>query len=102
VNEHPLLQSLSAAIDATFEAVDPQKLLLVGKVPLTYGTLRDRMARLLKYRGPFDDSEWTSYHADGKKILTAYANGINAYITSHADRLPVEFVLTEPTFEPLR
>ena len=55
---------------------------------------RDRMARLLKYRGPFDDSEWTSYHADGKKILTAYANGINAYITSHADRLPVEFVLT--------
>jgi long-chain acyl-CoA synthetase len=46
VNEHPLLQSLSAAIDATFEAVDPQKLLLVGKVPLTYGTLRDRMARL--------------------------------------------------------
>src|SRR5262245_46392702 len=55
---------------------------------------RDRIARLLKYRGPFDDSEWTSYHADGKKILTAYADGINAYITSHADRLPVEFVLT--------
>ena len=39
---------------------------------------RDRLARLLKYRGPFDDSEWTSYHADGKQILTAYANGINA------------------------
>src|SRR6266481_2645512 len=55
---------------------------------------RDRVARLLKYHGPFDDSEWTSYHADGKKILTAYANGINAYITSHANRLPVEFVLT--------
>jgi penicillin G amidase len=55
---------------------------------------RDRIARLLKYRGPFDDSEWTSYHADGKKIFTAYANGINAYITSHTDRLPVEFVLT--------
>jgi penicillin amidase len=55
---------------------------------------RDRLARLLKYRGPFDDSEWTSYHADGKQILTAYANGINAYITSHADHLPVEFVLT--------
>src|SRR5262245_10263159 len=55
---------------------------------------RDRVARLLKYRGPFDDSEWTSYHKDGKKIFTAYANGINAYITSHADKLPVEFVLT--------
>src|SRR5262249_13244045 len=36
---------------------------------------RDRLARLLKYRGPFDDSEWTSYHADAKKIFTAYANG---------------------------
>ena len=55
---------------------------------------RDRTARLLKYRGPFDDAEWTSYHADAKKIFTAYANGINAYITTHADRLPVEFVLT--------
>ena len=55
---------------------------------------RDRMARMLRYRGPFDDSEWTSYHKDGKKIFTAYANGINAYIRSHADKLPVEFVLT--------
>jgi penicillin G amidase len=55
---------------------------------------RDRLARLLKFRGPFDTAEWTSYHKDGQQILTAYANGINAYITSHADRLPVEFVLT--------
>ena len=55
---------------------------------------RDRLARLLKFRGPFDDAEWTSYHKNGKEILTAYANGINAYITTHADRLPVEFVLT--------
>ena len=38
---------------------------------------RDRQARLLKYRGPFDDSEWTSYHKDAKRIFTAYANGIN-------------------------
>ena len=55
---------------------------------------RDRLARLLKYRGPFDDSEWTGYHPEGKAIFTAYANGINAYITTHADRLPVEFALT--------
>ena len=58
------------------------------------GYERDRLARLLKYRGPFDDTEWTSYHPEGKRIFTAYANGINAYIDSHADRLPVEFVLT--------
>ena len=55
---------------------------------------RDRQARLLKYRGPFDDAEWTSYHKGGKRIFTAYANGINAFITSHAANLPVEFKLT--------
>lgn len=55
---------------------------------------RDRLARLLMYRGPFDDSEWTSYHKDGKRIFTAYANGINAYIEEHKDNLPVEFKLT--------
>ena len=46
MNERPLLQNLSAAIDATFEAVDPKKLFLVGAVPLTYGTLKDRMGRM--------------------------------------------------------
>jgi penicillin amidase len=55
---------------------------------------RDRLARLLKYRGPYDDSEWTSYHPDGKGIFTAYANGVNAYIEQNADNLPVEFKLT--------
>ena len=46
MNERPLPDSLGAAIDAAFEAVDPSKTLLVGAVPLTYGTLKDRMARL--------------------------------------------------------
>ena len=46
MNERPLLESLGAAIDATFEAVDAEKSFLVGAVPLTYGTLKDRMARL--------------------------------------------------------
>ena len=55
---------------------------------------RDRLARLLKYRGPFDEKEWTSYHPDGKAIFTAYANGINAFITASANNLPVEFKLT--------
>lgn len=61
---------------------------------------RDRQARLLKYRGPFDDAEWTSYHKDAKRIFTAYANGINAYIAQHGDNLPVEFTLTGITPEP--
>ncbi len=54
----------------------------------------DARTRLMMYRGPFDDREWTSYHAEGERIFTAYANGINAYIDSHADDLPVEFKLT--------
>jgi long-chain acyl-CoA synthetase len=42
----PLLQNLSAAIDATFEAVDANKPLLVGAEPLTYGIIKDRMGRM--------------------------------------------------------
>lgn len=61
---------------------------------------RDRTARLLKYRGPFDDTEWTSYHPDGKRIFTAYANGVNAFIAQNRDRLPVEFVMTGIVPEP--
>jgi penicillin G amidase len=54
----------------------------------------DRLARLLQYRGPLDDSEWKSYHPDGKRIITAYVNGVNAFITQNAGNLPVEFKLT--------
>jgi penicillin G amidase len=55
---------------------------------------RDRVARLLKYRGPIDDRELESYHPRGRQILSAFVAGVNAYITTHADRLPIEFVLT--------
>ena len=55
---------------------------------------RDRQTRLLMYRGPFDDKEWTSYHPHGKAIFTAFSNGVNAYITENASNLPVEFKLT--------
>jgi penicillin amidase len=61
---------------------------------------RDRTARRLKYRGPFDDTEWTSYHPDGKRIFTAFASGVNAFIAQHRDRLPIEFVVTGVTPEP--
>jgi penicillin G amidase len=61
---------------------------------------RDRTARLLKYRGPMDDREWTSYHPEGKRIFTAFAAGVNAFIAERAKNLPVEFVLTGITPEP--
>lgn len=54
----------------------------------------DRLARLLKYRGPFDDAEWKSYHPEGRRIFDAFANGVNAYIAHAGDKLPVEFQLT--------
>jgi penicillin amidase len=55
---------------------------------------RDRQARLLKYRGPVDDRELTPYHPRARRLMTAYVAGVNAWIAHHADRLPVEFVLT--------
>jgi penicillin amidase len=61
---------------------------------------RDRQTRLLMYRGPFDNREWTSYHPEGKRIFTAFANGLNAYIAQRAGNLPVEFKLTGITPTP--
>ncbi len=61
---------------------------------------RDRAARMLKYRGPFDDREWRSYHPEAKRIFTAYVNGINAFIAQHRNTLPIEFVVTGLVPEP--
>jgi penicillin G amidase len=64
---------------------------------------RDRLARLLKYRparGTIDDEELTSYHPEARRLMTAFVNGVNAFIAQHADRLPVEFVLTGIKPEP--
>ena len=62
----------------------------------------DRVARLLKFRGPFDDDEYTSYHPEGRRILEAFAAGVNAYIdhAAAAGELPVEFLLTGIEPEP--
>jgi penicillin amidase len=56
----------------------------------------DRAARLFLYRGNLD-TEFASYHPDGRAILTAFADGINAYVDQvRADKtqLPPEFRLT--------
>jgi penicillin amidase len=54
----------------------------------------DRLARLLRYRGPWDDREFARYHPEGRRIFEAFAAGVNAYIARAGDRLPVEFTLT--------
>jgi penicillin amidase len=38
---------------------------------------RDRIARLVRYRGDWDQ-EWRSYSPDAKAIATAFTSGINA------------------------
>ncbi|MGA2598797.1 MAG: penicillin acylase family protein [Bryobacteraceae bacterium] len=53
---------------------------------------RDRMSRLLRYRGDWD-KEWTSYAPDTKQIATAFANGINAYIHTLGGQRTLEFHL---------
>lgn len=58
------------------------------------GLAHDRIARLLKYRGPWDDGEFTVYHEDGERIIDAFARGVNAFIDQGRDQWPVEFLIT--------
>lgn len=60
---------------------------------------RDRVARLLRYRGDLD-AEYASYAPDAKGIVQAFVRGVNAYIETVRDRLPVEFELAGFRPEP--
>jgi len=54
---------------------------------------KDRAARLFLYRGDLR-AEWLAYGSDTKRIVTAFVNGINAYIRlteQNPDLLPFEF-----------
>jgi penicillin amidase len=70
-----------------------------GKLSQAFGARfvdQDRAARLFLYRGDLE-REFRSYHPRGEEILTAFVNGINAYIDLTArreDLLPLEFRLT--------
>ena len=64
------------------------------------GLPHDRLVRLLRFRGPFDDQEWTNYHPESRRIFHAYVRGVNAFIAQNADNLPVEFTVTGITPEP--
>ena len=56
--------------------------------PSTIG--RDKIARLVRYRGDWN-KEWESYAPDGRQIVAAFVNGINAYIRSLGGQRPLEF-----------
>ena len=53
---------------------------------------RDKFARLLAFRGNWDE-EFKKYHPEGRKIFEAFAAGINACIQNAIDerKVPVEF-----------
>src|SRR5690606_4113480 len=54
---------------------------------------RDIGTRLFKFRGDMK-TEMKHYHKDGEEIITAYTDGVNAYIEEilrTPEKLPVEF-----------
>jgi len=62
----------------------------------------DRLARLVKYRGPWTEEEYAAYHPEGRRIVEAFSAGVNAYIRHaiEANELPVEYALTGLDPEP--
>jgi penicillin amidase len=60
---------------------------------------RDRFARLMRYRGDME-AEWKSYAPDAKPIIESFVRGVNAFIETSRDRLPIEFQLTGIRPEP--
>ena len=74
-----------------------------GRLAEVFGVLAldyDRRTRLMMFRGPWDEAEWTSYHPDAERLFSAHAAGVNAYIDQHRDNLPIEFQLTGIVPEP--
>ncbi len=69
----------------------------------------DRLMRTLGLRR-VAETEWTALqkdpviydtrYQDAARILKAYTNGVNAYIETHRDRLPLEFLLLGVSPEP--
>ena len=53
---------------------------------------RDRFARLLRYRGDMD-AEWRSYAPDTRAIVSAFVQGLNAYVAIAQTRPPIEYDL---------
>jgi len=89
-----LAQGFVAAQDRLYQ-IDMWRRVAVGQTAEVLGpeaVIRDRFARLMKYRGPMRE-EWASYGADTRRIVTAFTRGINAYIDHVGDRLPIEFQL---------
>ncbi|MBV9145256.1 MAG: penicillin acylase family protein, partial [Acidobacteria bacterium] len=106
-NQHDLFfaQGFVAAQDRLFQ-MEMWKRAGQGRLAEVLGKSaveRDRYARLLAYRGDMR-AEYSSYAPDGLDILTAFTDGINAYIhylnTPGGPSLPIAFQLAGFKPEP--
>lgn len=98
-NEHDLFfaQGYCAARDRLyqFEIWRRQATGTVAEILGPKEVTRDIGARLFSFRGDMD-AELNHYHPRGKKIITAFTDGINAYVKqvlADTSQLPVEFRL---------
>jgi len=88
-------QGWMAAKDRLFQ-IDLWRRAGTGKLAEVLGPsaiARDRAARLVRFRGDWA-REWSSYAPDAREIVTAFVNGINAYIKSLKSR-PIEFRIAD-------
>ena len=98
-NQHDLFfaQGYAAAKDRLFQ-FEIWRRQATGTVAEILGereVKRDIGARLFKFRGDMKQ-EMNHYHQDGEEIITAYSDGVNAYIEEilkTPDQLPIEFKL---------
>lgn len=98
-NQHDLFfaQGYAAAKDRLFQ-FEVWRRQATGTVAEILGERelkRDIGTRLFKFRGDMN-TEMNYYHDEGAEIITAYTNGVNAYIDEilrTPDSLPVEFKL---------
>ncbi|MEM9361322.1 MAG: penicillin acylase family protein [Bacteroidota bacterium] len=98
-NQHDLFfaQGYSAAADRLFQ-FEIWRRQATGTVAEILGEnelKRDIGTRLFKFRGDMT-TEMNHYHDDGVEIITAYTNGVNAYIEAilkTPEKLPIEFKL---------
>ena len=93
------LQGYNAARDRLWQ-IDLWRKRGLGLLAKTLGPAyvdQDRAARLFLYRGDMQ-KEWAAYAPDSRQWVTAFVDGINAYVAqvrSGVRPLPIEFKLTD-------
>ncbi len=87
-------QGYMAAKDRLWQ-IDLWRRIGTGKLAEVVGPsaiARDRLARSVAFRGDWN-AEWSSYGPDARQMVTAFTEGINAYIKSLGGARPLEFRL---------